>query len=284
MENKTIPLHKALAFIICSAMLINGAAFFLLRPFSNWRKSSCDPTALITAIVQTGPEKQALNSDYLAELIGLSIDHPMPARAFRVKQAEEKLLASPVIEMASVKLVHPGIVYIDYTVRKPVALLGDFENVALDTEGYLFPLNPFYSPKNLPEVYLGLEESPLWNAPLEGEKMDLIFQILEIVQAPVICDLFNVKRLDVSNALHESFGKREIVMIAEDRLGECVYPRFLRLSLKGYRQELSNYLKLREKLMEAERKTANISTCCTMPSKVIDFRIPQLAFIDERRE
>jgi len=277
MTIKRIPLSKALIWIFGSALVVNGVAFYLFYP-TFFQKERRDPKAFITAIVQTGPESQALNTDYLAELLELSVDAPTPMKAFNVKSATQKLLDSPVIQEASVQLVSPGIVYVDYTMRHPVALLSDYENVAIDATGTLFPFTPFYSPKNLPEIYLGLEEFPGWNMPLEGEKIALVFELLDIIEAPVVCDLFNIKSIDVSNLFDPSIGKREVVLLAEDHLDQYLYPRYLRLSSKNYRQELANYLKLREALVEKERS----QKATEIPTKIIDLRIPHLAFIDEK--
>ena len=160
MTIKRISLSRALFWIFGSILVVNGAAVYLLRPTFIFQKERRDPKAFITAVVQTGPEKQALNTDYLAEVMDLSVDDPTPVKAFSIKAATQKLLESPVIQEASVQLVSPGIVYVDYTMRHPIALLRDFENVALDATGTLFPFSPFYSPKNLPEIYLGLEGFP----------------------------------------------------------------------------------------------------------------------------
>lgn len=106
-------------------------------------------------------------------------------------------------------------------------------------------------------------------------------------------DLFNVRRIDVSNAFEESLGRREIILYAEDEVLAThlekelhfIFPRLIRLSTKNYAQELANYLKLREQLLEKEQKQLTIpdSEKCRVvyPQKVIDFRIPQLAFIEE---
>ncbi len=40
--------------------------------------------------------------------------------------------------------------------RTPYAYIGEFANTAIDKEGYLFPFRPFFTPKNLPILYIGL--------------------------------------------------------------------------------------------------------------------------------
>ena len=111
----------------------------------------------------------------------------------------------------------------------------------------------------------------------------------------MVRDLFNVKRIDVSNAFEKSYGQREIVLITQDELYcnakdqeiRFTFPRILRLSTKNYSQELANYLKLREELLEKEKhilQTQNPGKKrISFPQKIIDFRISQLAFIEEEK-
>lgn len=292
---KHLSLSRALFWIFGSAFLVNSGTFFAIKGYQSWkRKGQRSLEKPIHVIVQTSPRKEALKSTYLAEILDLSCDKPTLTFQFDVKKAKKKLLDSPVIKEVEVKITNPGVIHIDYTTRQPIALLAEYKNVAFDQEGYLFPLIPFFSPKNLPEVFLDMQENLAWDKPLIGEKISLAFQLLKIVQAPVVSDLFNVKRIDVSNAFETSYVRREIVLLIEDEIycskeGNeiCVLsPRILRLSTKNYIQELNNYLKLREQLLEKEKKEISFiqgekkyfSSC-----KVIDFRIPQLAFIDEQK-
>ena len=293
MKHKT-PITRTLLRIVFAAVVFNGLTFgsiSLYRKLQRFR--STDFHVPIKAIVQTGPLKEALKTAYLAELLGLSVDQPTLTCDFDTKEGATRLLASPVIKEAEVQIREPGIVYVEYVTRKPVALLADYENIALDLEGFPFPLNPFFSPKRLPEIYLDLEGEIQFNQPIEGEKKDLAFELMELVSGPIVCDLFNVVRIDVSNAFEESYGRREIVLGAEDVFFSSLkdrevcfhFPRLLRLSTKKYSQDLSNYLKLREQLLEKERRKLEFPeeglVDVTFKEKIIDFRIPQLAFIDE---
>lgn len=284
---------KILAAI--AALLLFGGGVIAWRQGSSlclFRMTSAGPSVPIRAIIQTGPVKEALQTSYLAELLELSLDPPCFTSQINLQTARQKLRASPVIVDAEVKIQEEGILYIDYTTRKPVALLYDYENIALDRSGCPFPLAPFYSPKKLPYVYLGLTDPLRWNTPLPEKKMELVFSLLDILSGPMICDLFEVERIDVSKAFERSLGSEEIVLLIQDRLTRSsgtkeisyLFPRILRLSTKNYPQELANYLKLREHLLEKEQTRLRLpcegekSVC--HPHTVIDFRISQLALID----
>jgi cell division septal protein FtsQ len=159
----------------------------------------------------------------------ISADRPVVAASFDVKAAEKRLLASPVIKEARVKIIEPDTVHVDYIVRQPLAWLYDFENVALDEEGYPFPVSPFFTPKKLPEVYLGVKGF-YWNRPLGDRNMQLALTLLQLLNRLNL----QVRRVDASRAFHSSLGRREIVLI----LDEKGFTKALRLTPKNFAQEI----------------------------------------------
>ena len=183
-----------------------------------------------------------------------------PRGSFDPLLAQKRLLSCPLIKEAKVKLTSPETVYVDYTVRQPIAWLYDFENIALDEEGYPFPVSPFFTPKRLPEVYLGIRNF-YWGRPLKERNAELALTILQLLNRLSL----QVKRLDVSKAFLPSLGRREVVLILEEQ----GFTKSLRLTPKNVAQELGNYLELRSKLPAVPQ--------------IIDLRIPQLAFIQEEK-
>lgn len=300
-----IPLVQALGWIIGSALLVSGGSHLALKHyFKQQRQVYRDAPCVIQTLIQTGPQREALKTEYLAELMGISADFPPLAASFNLREAEKKLHLCPLISHAQVKLIKPSTLYVDYTIRQPVAWLSDYENVALDRSGYPFPFRPFFSPKNLPEIYFGLGpfsqpahelEKPIanWNQPLTGKYVEIAFQLLSLLSDPKQQELFTLKRIDVSKALAESYGSREIIVVVEDHIPiqnnghevHYIFPKILRLSTKNYAAELGNFLKLREQLIQNERGglTLNPHDQGVVRQKeiVIDFRIPNLAFIPE---
>ena len=250
---KKIPLVQALAWIIGSALIIPGATYKVLR---NSLPVTPEGPAYVRRIVQTGPQREALKTSYLAQLIGLSSDRPLLSKNLDLSLAESRLRVSPVIQRASIQLTQPDTIYIDYTVRQPVAALYDFENMAIDATGVPFPLSPFFTPKNLPEIYLGIDKMG-YHQPLKGPQADLALSLLKVLQ-PLPMTLM---RIDVSKAFSTRLSEREIICVVEDG----GYRRFLRLSAKHYPQGIGNYLQLRDKL----------------PAKpqVIDLRLTKLGYL-----
>ena len=269
-----LPLTHALGWILASTFLVSGSSYALIKKEVFRKLQSIEESVPLCRIVQTGPQRQALKTEYLAEMLGLSRDYPYNASRFSLQGAKQKLLSSPLISAADVKLIKPDTLYIDYTVRQPIAWVEDYDNIVFDKEGFLFPFSPFFTPKHLPAIYFGLGPfgeppldpvlpTPSWKVPLEGKCVDLALNILNIVTDPKVIDLFSVKRIDVSNAFAQSYGTREIVVMTEDTIVkslqgkeiQLIFPRILRLSTKNYAQELGNYLLLREQLLEEERNT-----------------------------
>lgn len=257
-------------------------------------KRTTDLSYNIVAIVQTGPVKEGLNFIYLSELLDLSVDRPRNLYQFNTSEARRRLLASPLIKTAEVKKILPGTVYVDYTVRQPVAFLADYQNAAIDEEGYLFPFQPFFTPKKLPEFYLGLSEGEVdWGQRLEGRSLSLAFDVYHLLKDAYHLPISQIKKIDVAKAFVTSLGERQIVVTVEDtqeveKGGSSflvMQMRLLRLNSHSYQEALKNYAVLRDYLIEEERKSLETSTpsqaVTQRPPMVIDLRIPKLAFFQK---
>ena len=203
-------------------------------------------------IAQTGPIKEGLKTDYFAEILDLSIDHP---KYLDIEEVKEILGKNPLIKTVSSSYVNRETLYIDYTLRSPTFTLIDLYNVAVDLEGYLFPFHPYFTPKKLPELCLGLKEIIPFGTSIEQESIVLIKDIYHRLEG-------TMKRIDLSHIDEKSLGKREIIVIVE--LANMIN-HTLRLSVTRYREGLNNYQFLKT-LFQKEEVT-------------IDLRIPNLAYI-----
>lgn len=135
-----IPLKRALLYIGASMVIVGGIAFgaFLsYTHFSNLHRN--DPKFNVTAIVQKSSGSSSLQTAYLTELLEMSKDKPINLYRFSVKEGEQKLNASPLVKKVSLKKVKPGSLFVEYKMRTPTAILGDFTNTAIDKDGYLIP-------------------------------------------------------------------------------------------------------------------------------------------------
>lgn len=244
---KKLPLIHSLLWILTATLLISGSAVvasLYLKHLHNVHLK--DDTYLIRHIMQTGPQKEQLKTAYLAELLDLSDDQPTNLYELDLHEAARRLLKSPVIERVRLKRVRPSTLYIDYTVREPIARFTESANTALDAQSCAFPLHPFYTPKKLPEVVLG-----------HSKCRDLAIELIQTLHEPD----FHLLRVDVSQADHPCYGRRQILCVFQEGEVSCV----VRLSPHNYRTALNNYLRLRDNL-------------AIMP-KLIDLRISNLAYL-----
>ncbi len=286
--------------ILIASCCFTFVSFFAIQYF--WKQSKLEkihnPKYFISALIQTGPEKEALQTAYLAELLELSCDAPTNLYAFDLKLGEKKLLSSPLIEEAHIKKMAPNVLYIDYSVRKPKARLGDYQNIAIDKEGFLFPISPFYAPKELPEIYLGLpdfgaEEDSFgrkggqWLVPLQDRYFAFAMEVLHFLEGLPWKEGIRIKRIDVSNAFAKSLGTREIVIMTEEEVmiknQQCIFPKMLRLCPKDYMKQMHNFLGLRKKMMDDYSKQltdAVIPRTGKFSPRIVDLRIPHLAFVE----
>lgn len=285
---------------LCS-LTVNGTALTGLL-FYHYVKGQYaqDDTYRIVALVQTTPEKESLKSVYLAEILGLSIDHPTNLYRFNSKEAKHKLLSHPLFEKARIKKIRPATIQIDYTLRKPIAYLLDSTNTVIDSEGFPFPFKPFFTPKKLPEVYLGTadstEESPInsmqWGRQLKGPRVELAMDLFKLVTSQYCSDSLCLKRIDVSKAHAASYGQRQVIVILEKQLvkevkGQSIIVRvqhILRLDTKNYLQGLENYVKLKPHLDSLPIDLTDVTlTNIELLPIIIDLRLPHLAFFTKSK-
>ncbi len=297
--NTTVPFRRALKLILLSLLpfTILPVGFYLI--FAN-KEPASQTQNHVRFIIQTGPQKCALKNNYLCQLLELSTDQPIDCSQFQCKKGREKLLTSPLIKDVDVKIRSPGVVFIDYVVRQPIATIIDGFNIAVDREGHLFPYAPFYTPRHLPEFYFGLiDQEPTcalsWQRPLDSGNFTLALKLLDLIETydPELM----VKRIDLSHINAKSYGKREIVIFFEDRRTESHYsierllklPCVLRLPVKNSLKQLSNFFTLLPHLWEHQHE--NIAKYLDgdheqvhLPEQRVDLRIPELAYFSSKED
>lgn len=296
-----LPLSKALLWIFLSVLFVSGFSFIGFLYFQHIRENRRhDPRYKIVALVQTSQDKENLKTAFLAELLDLSVDMPKNLYAFNTKDALSKLLRFSVIKSATINKIKPGTIWVDYSLRKPVAYLADFSNTLIDSDGVPFPLKPFFTPKTLPEIYLGLtddvyseenasERGFQWGTPLQSKKINLAFSLLNLVSHQCCNELSHLSRIDVSKAFALSHGQRQIVITFEDHSerdidGQPVlniHPRIVRLSTDNYAYQLKNYQFLQSHLRQQENQTPISPEPYIQKAKptIIDMRLTDLGFI-----
>ena len=188
----------------------------------------CQKDVPIATFVHTGN----LQTNHLAELLELSCDCPTSFRHYNTKKAEQKLLASALFSEVKIKKVKPNSLSVKYTLRKPVALLANCANTAVDQEGVLFPLFPTYHPHQLPKLILDVPHTP-WGKTIaldqtffsEGiEQVDLTHP-REIILKTSCGDLVRLEKSTQQLPLYYKM-RREFLKkpsIVDLRLKECAF-------------------------------------------------------------
>jgi hypothetical protein len=288
-----IPLKRALLWIALSVVLVSGStslAIFYLKYVKNFYAT--DATYNIIAIVQSSADREMLQTVYLAELLGLSLDQPKNLYTFSTKEAEKKLLSNPLIKKVSVKKIRPGTLFIEYEMRKPLAFLSNYSNTVLDAEGYTFPFKPFFTPKKLPEIIFSTdaEIAPTWGIQIQGREMELAHTLLKKIQKECERTHSSILRIDVSKAFASSCGQRQVVLVLEEHRNveqqkESSFrtsTSILRLNPTTWCQGLENYTRLSTLLKKKGVANKNSQESHTEFPRVVDLRLLQLAFISEK--
>lgn len=297
-----LPLKKALLYIFLSVFIVSGSSAIGLFYYKYIReKQKEDSTYDIVAIIQSTPNVEKFKTVYLAELLRLSIDYPTNLYTFNVDWAKKQILQSPVIKEVNLFKILPGTILVDYVPRHPIAFLADYTNTAVDEDGVPFPFNPFFTPKNLPQIYLnrnrqGKEiEKMTWGVPIKNEHLDLAFNLFKAATTYCSDTMSSLLRIDVSEAFALSYGQRQLVLIFEERIPKIVkgHPilwtdtHTLRLSPHNYSEQLANYLVLRAHLREHPNRLESMDIYPGIVVKekgiIIDLRLSQLAFITKEQ-
>lgn len=249
---------KVVLILFLSCCVISGSAtvgYIFYRYATHWQMTN--EACLIQALVQTTSYHNPLQTTYLAEVLELSSDTPQYLSTFDIEEGNVRLLATQIIKKAHLKKIKPNILYVEYSLREPIAFLEDYTNTAIDLQGTFFPFTPFYSPSYLPKIYLGEHAPPdPWGESMKTEHIELVTKILQKIEPS------QVERIDLSQIEADSAGKRELVVILK---GGSI----LRLTPKNYIQELTNYSILEQNLLQDK---AN--------QYIVDLRIPEVAYLE----
>lgn len=267
---KKLSFKRALIWILFSTALISGTAALATLYYFNFQEIQLqDEHYTITTIQQVGQDSGRLSTSYLAELLELSIDSKVNLIGYKIDQAEKKLLISPIIKSAKVYKVKPSTLAINYSLRKPLFRLIDFENAAIDKEGMVFPITPFFDCDELPELYLGTSvESFKWGQIVELEEEQLALEIVDSVLALDLFKTIEIRKIDVSKIRYPSSGERQVVIVCRER--GFFNDWILRFRVSDIQQQMIQFVSLLEYLHQEQDY---------LSSKIIDFRAPDLAFM-----
>lgn len=255
-----LPIRTALIWIWGSTIVLSGGVVLALSLKQKWNSEvRTNPKFAIHSIIQKCSSVESLSTDYLAECLGISTDRSYTLFEHSANYLTTVLESSPLIKSAKVSKILPSTLHIEYSLRQPVAILQDYQNTVIDDEGVLFPLQPFRTPKLLPEITLGDQSE---------QKMQLALELLSSFKNYPLPrpSLKSLARIDVSRAHTPQLSHREIILVFNSDSDKLV---FLRLPSNAWRRALKQFFKLPHD---------------QLPDKVIDMRLPNAAYVTTLKE
>jgi hypothetical protein len=259
---KYYSLEKAISIVVGSIVVTLLLFFSLYELFSHLKEKRLrDERYNIVAIVTRSKTSERIPSQIFAEILGLSADAPTNLFAFQPKRAAALLKSYGAFRKVRCRIAKPGVVIVEYELRKPYVKVRDFENRALDCSGeHLFPLFPFYTPKKLPELFLG---------DFQKKNIEKALEVFEEAKKS-IDPSFTIAACDASGLLSNS-AKGEIILTLEK--GEASPERFfLRLSDKHYKEDLLHFNELLPLISNRQDNEGN-------KVHIVDLRLPQIALV-----
>jgi len=223
-----------------------GKLFFILLsvcvvclPVYLWLHGEKQKQALIlTTLVQKTPTRTYLSPRFFSDYLSLSPKgQKITLSLLDVKKIEKKLAAFPLFAHIEAKISNSGELILSYELREPRFFLGDYSGLGLDKEGRIIPLQPFFSPKILPRVWLGLDKID-WNKAYGIEKAEAIALFFEM--APYRD--FQLQSIDLSQLLHPIVAHHEIIV----KVGHFGSLHYLRIHPQRIEQALKRYVKIFE--------------------------------------
>lgn len=259
---KLLPYNTAF-LLVASSMLSVTALFFTVKYAYEYIVHSrlADDRYTISFISGASATSETLDTSFLAEVMELSKDKPTNIHLFSEQRAEQLLKAVPLFQEVRVQKKMPDTLAVKYILREPLAALGSFPNTVIDKEGVPFPLKPYFSPKNLPKIYLEVKEVTLGQK-VTDEGLEKALFILHMLEG------FEVSLIDMRKLHDPSLGRRSITLIFQNPDSK----HYVRLPVKEFQTALSNYLEMRGELLVQERDQEK-------KESVIDLRLPGYGYV-----
>ena len=283
-----------------AALVLAACLFGIYQGATAWTRGRMrrDRRFCITRLVESSEGSTSVRAGAVEELLSLR-----PAQnlfAFDIERAEERLRSHPVFKSATIWRCPPNTLSVRYRARSPLAQVQEWPNWAIDGLGYVFPINPFLTPKRLPRLILGLPAKEGTSAlnqcersgRLRGNRTELGIEILQYLSQLLAGEGTRISRLDVSQAFARDLGKRYLRVVLQDQLfiegKRLVCRRSLKLNCHGWRAQLHRYRRLHLLLARQELLAVRaipkeqLDKTRFQLRETIDLRIDLLAFIQVR--
>ncbi len=215
-QSHRLSIKSSIVLILFSLFLCFLPILVVIKTIQNREEKKIESDLFeLKAIIQTGPRKRALPSQYLLQQMGISNNTHKNIYSLDVDKLKKMLISHPVILDAMVDIIPPDTLYVDYTVRDPKLVLGNWENTAVDTDLTFFPLYPYYTPKKLPKVFISDINEVKWGEKSRSSELNLTIELVKNWEDPLYSRGIAIREVDVSHAFIPKLGDREIVFLLE---------------------------------------------------------------------
>jgi len=233
-------MKKTPLFLLTTAIFWSIATPFL------WKQEEARPITMLALVPHSRDE---IKADAIAEWLDLSNDHPTFLESFDLREGGRKLINTGIFQQARLYKLMPETLVVSYTLKKPYAIIANWKNLGVDKEGNFFPLSPFFTPKELPEIVFPKQPT----LDLQAQEFPYALKLLgkEPTLFPWVFAGVDLSRLDSE---HPYGGELVLTLKNGDKR------LFVRLWFGQYEETLSQFAALLPTLGEASTVDLRLSS------------------------
>lgn len=249
-------LINKLLIIVVSCCVISLPAYLFLFGEKKYEAT------ILTTLIQKTPTVNALSPRFFSNYLGLRPQgRNIAIRKLDIQKINKKLKAFPIFKTIEAEFTKEGQLLVNYHLRNPHFSLKDYTNCGVDEEGFIIPLTSFYTPKKLPQIYLGLEELSF----TKSHDTQIANQIIDFFRKNRL-DQLTVSLIDLSKTNRMLKSHKEVIVIIEflDK------KHYLRIHPENVDKALARYISL---FKEPSVKSIIFNNC------IFDGRIQKFATI-----
>lgn len=218
----------------------------------------------LTTLIQKTPTRQTLSPRFFSNYLRLNpYGKNLAINRLDIDKINKKLKAFPIFKSIDAEMTKEGALQINYFLRNPEYQLKDYTNCGIDDEGFLMPLTPFYTPKKLTQVFLGLDKLDFSKA----YQVSLANEVIHFFRLNQL-DQLTVTMIDLSKMKAVIKSHQEVIVTIEflDK------KHYLRLHPQNINKGLTRYVSLfkepslRQKILGSCLFDARISKFATLKS------------------
>lgn len=265
-----VSMTRALFFgAVITLAVASCASFYLFgtRLWFKWHASHAKYELKYVEQRPLGPD--TLQTALLIEMLGLAVDKPGNIYACDLHALAHRLANTPIFTALTLIKQPPHTLIVEYSLRAPIATLADYSNTAIDQEGFLLPLHPYYTLKDLPKIIVEKTPSRQSSSPWGGRLPSNTLQLLKRILAAT--EILNLSPSSLSIDLSDFYASPlgEITLALQSPLQGPSY--LLRLTHELLPLQLNRYIALAHLLP--------FPTSSVPSAIIIDLRFPNTALI-----